>query len=264
VDALLRSGYMMFSLAIIALGIETFVWAGSLLGTLIQTDRFGKILGPILVVCGVGLLFKRTVRTAAMALGSLLFLYTLVFEVPKYAGAPRSMTLRTQVFEPLAIAALAWPGRDTELTGACESLSARGVLHRLWSGPFPRARAHRPADTAVDSMARVLDCIFRCRIHRGRLKHRLEFAVALGRGRSRLDVCDLGLHPSSPQNSSWALRWKRPAQSGRVVESVHRHCLVGRPVGSGFEYSRSWLAASASAIAGRSLLYVVGNSKTTS
>jgi uncharacterized membrane protein len=113
-DALLRSGYMMFSLAIIALGIETFVWAGSLVGTLIQTDRFGKILGPILVVCGVGLLFKRTVRTAAMALGSLLFLYTLVFEVPKYAGAPRSMTLRTQVFEPLAIAALAWllPGQD--------------------------------------------------------------------------------------------------------------------------------------------------------
>jgi hypothetical protein len=45
-DALLRSGHMMFSLAIIALGIETFVCAGSLVGTLIQTDRFGKDIRP--------------------------------------------------------------------------------------------------------------------------------------------------------------------------------------------------------------------------
>jgi hypothetical protein len=114
-DALLRSGHMLFSLAIIALGIETFLCAGSLVGTLIQTDRFGKILGPILAACGVGLRFKRTARTAAMALGSLLFLYTLIFEVPRYIAAPGSMTFRTQVFEPLAIAALAWllPGQAT-------------------------------------------------------------------------------------------------------------------------------------------------------
>ncbi len=107
-DALLRSGQILFSLAIIALGIETFVCAGALVGTLIESDRFGTILGPALAACGVGLLFKRTVRTAAMALGSLLLLYTLVFEVPKYAAKPGSMTFRTQVFEPLAIATLAW------------------------------------------------------------------------------------------------------------------------------------------------------------
>ncbi|MGC2764410.1 MAG: hypothetical protein WB607_02805 [Candidatus Acidiferrum sp.] len=69
-DALLRAGHMMFSLAIIALGIGTFVCAGSLVGTLIETDRFGTILGPVLAACGVGLLFKRTVRTVAIALGS--------------------------------------------------------------------------------------------------------------------------------------------------------------------------------------------------
>jgi hypothetical protein len=39
---------MLFSLEIIALGIATFVCAGSLAGTLIQADRFGKILGSIL------------------------------------------------------------------------------------------------------------------------------------------------------------------------------------------------------------------------
>jgi uncharacterized membrane protein len=113
-DALLRSGHMLFSLAIIALGIETFVCAGSLGGTLIETDRFGAILGPVLVTCGMGLLFKRTARTAAMSLGSLLFLYTLVFEAPKYTTNPGSMAFRTQVFEPLSIATLAWllPGQD--------------------------------------------------------------------------------------------------------------------------------------------------------
>jgi hypothetical protein len=113
-NVLLRSGYMLFSLAIIALGVETYVGTGSLAGTLIQTGRFGRILGPIGAACGLGLLFKRTERTAAMALGALLFVYSLVFEVPHYARKLRSITFRTQVFEPLAIAALAWflPGPD--------------------------------------------------------------------------------------------------------------------------------------------------------
>lgn len=108
-NVLLRSGYMLFSLAIIVLGVETYLCTGSLAGTLIQTDRCGRILGPILAACGLGLLFKRTARTAAMALGALLFVYTLVFEVPHYATNLRSITFRTQVFEPLAIAALARP-----------------------------------------------------------------------------------------------------------------------------------------------------------
>jgi hypothetical protein len=114
VDALLSPGHVLFSLAIIALGIETLVCAGSLVGTLIQSDRFGTIIGPVLAACGVGLLFRRTMRTAAMALGGLLLLYTLIFEVPRYAAHLGSMVFRTRVFEPLAIAAVAWllPGPD--------------------------------------------------------------------------------------------------------------------------------------------------------
>jgi len=92
VDALLSPGHVLFSLAIIALGIETLVCAGSLVGTLIQSDRFGTIIGPVLAAGGVGLLFKRTMRTAAMALGSLLLLYTLIFEVPRYAAHLGSMS----------------------------------------------------------------------------------------------------------------------------------------------------------------------------
>jgi uncharacterized membrane protein len=113
-DALLSPSHILFSLAIIGLGIETFVCAGSLAGTLIESDRFGRVVGSVLVACGVALLFKRTARTAAIALGSLLLLWSLLFEVRQYAAAPDNISLRTVVFEPLAIAALAWlsPGQN--------------------------------------------------------------------------------------------------------------------------------------------------------
>jgi hypothetical protein len=107
VSAILSSGRILFSLSIVALGVETFVRPGSLAGTLIDTYRFGLIFGPVLVACGVGLLFKRTMRTTAMILGGFLFLFALVFAVPKYVANPGNMSLRTQVFEPLAIATLA-------------------------------------------------------------------------------------------------------------------------------------------------------------
>jgi hypothetical protein len=114
VDSFLDLGHSLFALAIIALGIETFVCAGTLTGNLIETNRFGAAIGPTLAACGVGLLLKRTLRPAALTLGTLLFAYSVVFEVPKYAAALGNMGFRTLVFELLAIATLAWvlPGRD--------------------------------------------------------------------------------------------------------------------------------------------------------
>jgi putative oxidoreductase len=138
-ETLLSSGRAMFSLAIIALGIETFLCAHSATFLYSQgsNSRFKAIpilpflpaipwlaymFGPVLAACGAGLLSKRTVRIAAIALGSLQVLCTLVLEVPKYAAIPGNMSLRTVVFEPLAIGVLAWllPGRD-----ATPSLLAR-------------------------------------------------------------------------------------------------------------------------------------------
>jgi uncharacterized membrane protein len=80
------------------------------------------------VACGVALLSKRTVRTAALALGGLLFLCALILEVPKNAAHIGNISLRTTVFEPLALASLAWllPGR-----GATPSFLARGSRYLL-------------------------------------------------------------------------------------------------------------------------------------
>lgn len=110
-DHLFGLGRAVFALAIISLGIEALVSTGSPMGTL---NRFGAVIGPVLVACGVGLLFERSMRTAAAALGSVLLLYTLVFEVPRYVAMPGDMSFRTTVFEPLSLAALAWllPGRN--------------------------------------------------------------------------------------------------------------------------------------------------------
>ena len=135
-DALLGPGRALFSLAIIALGIETLVCArcdGHPLGPrydvlpvlpfLPAIPWLAYLFGAVWVACGVALLSQRTERTAAMVLGSLLFGCALVLEMPKNAATMSSISLRTVVFEPLALASLAWllPGR-----GATPSFVARG------------------------------------------------------------------------------------------------------------------------------------------
>jgi len=142
-DALLGSGRVVFSLAIIALGTETLVCARSVDDSPIFSPRYrvipvipwlpaipwlAYVFGAALVICGAGLLSKHTVRTAALALGSLFFACTLILDVPKNAANIGSMSLRTGVFEPFALAALAWlfPGAS-----ATQSWLARGSRYLL-------------------------------------------------------------------------------------------------------------------------------------
>jgi hypothetical protein len=123
--SLFRMGVPIFSLAIIALGAENVVCAHdvmflypnppnsrfaaiSVLPFLPPVPWLACIFGTILAACGIGLLFRRMVRTASRSLGWILFFCSIVLEVPKYAAVPRSVSLRTVVFEPLAMATLAW------------------------------------------------------------------------------------------------------------------------------------------------------------
>lgn len=112
----------------VALGVETVVCARDVTHALGPESEvipvipwlpaipwLAYLFGAILIVCGVALLAIRAVRVAALTLGSLWFLCSLVLVVPTYAANAGSMALRTNVFEPLAIASLAWllPGRGT-------------------------------------------------------------------------------------------------------------------------------------------------------
>jgi len=125
-DAALRLGPPVFAIANIALGVETLVGAHFTTGSgphavipilpfLPPIPWLAYVFGVVWVACGAGLLFRGSMRTAAMALGSLLFVSTLVLEVPRYATELGNMASRTGVFEPLAMATLAWllPGPGT-------------------------------------------------------------------------------------------------------------------------------------------------------
>ena len=118
--ALCSLGDCLFAGAIIALGIETLACAqrvGHSLGPKYEVISalpwlpaipwMAYVFGFVWVVCGLGMLSKRTMRTAAMALGVLLFLCALILDIPKYAVELGSISLRTTALEPLALASLA-------------------------------------------------------------------------------------------------------------------------------------------------------------
>jgi len=119
--ALSRLGRCIFSAAIIALGVETIVCARNVshslgpqydvipvLPWLPAISWLGHIFGAIWVFCGAGLLSPPARRNAGMTLGTLLFLCTVVLDVPKNAADLGNISLRTIVFEPFAIACLAF------------------------------------------------------------------------------------------------------------------------------------------------------------
>ena len=127
----LGAGRAIFAFAIVALGVENVVCAhrfGFLsyrsphpwfiafpnFPYLPAIPALAYLFGVVVAACGVGLLLKRASVSAAMAIAGLFFLCTLVIEAPKYAAIPGDMSLRTRLFEPLAIATLACllPGRD--------------------------------------------------------------------------------------------------------------------------------------------------------
>ncbi len=119
--ALATLGRPIFALAIIALGVENIVCAStpthslgpnyeviSVLPWLPAIPWLGYLFGAVVILCAVGLLLPRTLRSAALILGTLLFACTVVLETPKYAAAIGSIPLRTGVLEPLSLACVAW------------------------------------------------------------------------------------------------------------------------------------------------------------
>lgn len=122
--AITGAGRYLFAAAVIAIGIENFWCARAMIhlapGTpprfpvipvvpwLAAQPALGWALGVVLVVCGVGLLIRTWARWAGLIAGAVFFVAALGFDAARYAAFPRSMGLRTLLFEPLAIGALAW------------------------------------------------------------------------------------------------------------------------------------------------------------
>jgi hypothetical protein len=134
-------GRAIFALAILGLGIETIVCARAVsrsLGPQYQVipvipwlpaiPWLAYLFGTILVLCALGLLSTRTIRAAAILLGGLLSVCTLILDVPKNLADIGNMSLRTGVFEPLSLACLAWLLPDPKETPRWLSLVSRYLL----------------------------------------------------------------------------------------------------------------------------------------
>jgi hypothetical protein len=120
-EALRRIGVGVFAFAMVALGVETLISArdaAQVLGASIQRYSSDSVaacdfLARLPVRSSVGGLRRGTSIAAHSASGCAHSVCALVLDVPKNAANIGSISLRTAVFEPLALAGLAWlfPGR---------------------------------------------------------------------------------------------------------------------------------------------------------
>jgi uncharacterized membrane protein len=117
---LARFGRLLFSLAIIGIGVETlicsYVSSHSLgphykvvpvIPWLPAIPSLAYLVGVILVLSGAGLLFRRTLVVSSITLGALMLLCGLAFDLPRRPNL-MSAPWRTNVLEPIVIGSLAW------------------------------------------------------------------------------------------------------------------------------------------------------------
>lgn len=147
-DRLAKLGYVLFAIAMIALGVETLA-----LAFVHGTDKLGHgydaipvlpflppmpwlayIVSAIWIVCGIGLLRAESARNCATILGSMLLVFALFLDAPRAAAHFASISLRTVVFEVIALASLAWmvTGRSSRRSFLPQGvISSHSVLSSL-------------------------------------------------------------------------------------------------------------------------------------
>ena len=115
-----RFGRLLFSLAIIGIGVETLICLyvsghspGPHYKVVLVIPWLPAIpslvypVGTIFILCGAGLLFQRTLVVSSITLGLLMLLCGLAFDVPRHPDL-MSAPWRTNVLEPIVIGCLAW------------------------------------------------------------------------------------------------------------------------------------------------------------
>jgi len=116
-DILGRFGRLLFSLAIVGVGIETLICVSghNLVPVIPWVPAIPSLaypVGVIFILCGAGLLFQRTLLISSITLGVVMFLSGLAFDVPRHPDL-MSAPWRTNVLEPIAISCLAWLATGT-------------------------------------------------------------------------------------------------------------------------------------------------------
>ncbi len=107
-NASVKAGQLLYGLAILAFGIEFFVFHSSLLGLMPLPAAFNVapwiyIPGFLLVAGGVCILFHLAQKTAALLLALLLFALCLWLHVPSVVANPANGSQWTGMFELIAM-----------------------------------------------------------------------------------------------------------------------------------------------------------------
>ena len=115
-----RFGRLLFSSAIVGIGVETLIcsYVSShspgphykvvpVIPWLPAIPSLAYSVGAILILCGASLLFQRNVVVSSITLGVLMLLCGLAFDVPRHPNL-MSAEWRTNVLEPIVIGSLAW------------------------------------------------------------------------------------------------------------------------------------------------------------
>jgi uncharacterized membrane protein len=109
-----RIGRLLFSLAIVGIGVETLIGvSGHKVVPVIPwppaIPSLAYPVGTIFVLCGAGLFFQRTLVVSSITLGVVMLLSGLAFDVPRHPDL-MSAPWRTNVLEPIVVGCLAWLG----------------------------------------------------------------------------------------------------------------------------------------------------------
>jgi len=109
-----RFGRVLFSLAIIGIGVATLICSYAANHKVVPVIPWPPAIpglvypmGVIFILCGTGLVFQRTRVTCSIVLGVVMFLCGLAFDVPRHPDL-MSAPWRTNVLEPIVIGSLAW------------------------------------------------------------------------------------------------------------------------------------------------------------
>lgn len=99
-DKIVRVGQLFFGLALIAFGIQQFLWGDFVPGRATAwpaglPGRLGwaYLSGALFIVCGAAIIFGKKAREAAILSGTIIFVWALLRHIPELAANPHGIVL---------------------------------------------------------------------------------------------------------------------------------------------------------------------------